>query len=142
MNIQPSVLCAGFKYHQGAGAGGIGYELDQSPTPTAAWHSPVVIQVKGNAIARDTSQTGRWACDPDENGAFTLNATDVDGVMLMTDTQPHAMVDQEVCGTLSATMHKDPPVLCMQNTTSKAAVDHDMCGTLTAGGGRPDDCEE
>ena len=58
-------------------------------------------------------------------------------VMCMTDTQPHAMVDQEVCGALSATMQKDPPVLCMQNTTSNAAVDHDMCGTLTAGGGVP-----
>ena len=32
MNIQPSVLCAGFKWHQGSGAGSIGYEPDQSPT--------------------------------------------------------------------------------------------------------------
>ena len=73
MNIQPSVLCAGFKYHQGAGAGNIGYEPDQSPTLTADYHNPAI--------------------------------------MCMTDTQPHAMVDGEVCGALSATMQKDPPVI-------------------------------
>ena len=32
-------------------------------------------------------------------------------VMCMTDTQPHSMVDGEVCGALIATMHKDPPVV-------------------------------
>ena len=73
MNIQPSVLCAGFKYHQGSGAGNIGYEPEQSPTLTAGYHNPAVLY--------------------------------------MTDTQPHAMVDGEVCGALSATMHKDPPVV-------------------------------
>ena len=73
MNIQPSVLCAGFKYHQGSGAGNIGYEPEQSPTLTADYHNPAV--------------------------------------MCMTDTQPHSMVDGEVCGALSATMHKDPPVV-------------------------------
>ena len=106
--------CAGFKYHQGAGAGGIGYEDEQSPTLTADWHSPAVLEVKG----------------------------DEDGVLCMADTQPHSMVDGEVCGALSATMHKDPPVLCMQNTTCNAAVDEGLCGTLLAGGGCPDDCEE
>lgn len=40
-----------------------------------------VLQVKGNAIDRDTSQNGQWACDPDENGAHTLNSTDVDGAL-------------------------------------------------------------
>lgn len=28
----------------------------------------------------------------------------------MTDTQPHSMVSDEICGRLSSTMHKDPPV--------------------------------
>lgn len=28
----------------------------------------------------------------------------------MTDTQPHGMVSDEICGCLSSTMHKDPPV--------------------------------
>ena len=64
---------AGFKWHQGSGAGSIGLEDEQSPTLTADYHNPAVL--------------------------------------CMTDTQPHAMVDGEVCGALSATMHKDPPVV-------------------------------
>ena len=111
VSSEPPAVCAGFKRHQGSGAGSIGLEDEQSPTLTADYHNPAVIQLKGNAIDRDTAQNGAWACDPDENGAYTLNATDVDGVMCMTDTQPHAMVDGEVCGALSATMHKDPPVV-------------------------------
>ena len=102
---------AGFKWHQGSGAGSIGLEDEQSPTLTADYHNPAVMQLKGNAIDRDTAQNGAWACDPDENGAYTLNATDVDGVLCMTDTQPHSMVDGEVCGALGATMHKDQPVV-------------------------------
>lgn len=102
---------AGFKWHQGSGAGNIGYEPEQSPTLTADYHNQAVIQLKGNAIDRGTAQNGAWACDPDENGAYTLNATDVDGVLCMTDTQPHSMVSGEVCGALRATMHKDPPVV-------------------------------
>ena len=43
---------------------------------------------------------------PASSGGFTPGA-----VMCMTDTQPHSMVDGEVCGTLTATMHKDPPVV-------------------------------
>lgn len=30
----------------------------------------------------------------------------------MTDTQSHARIGEDVCGALSATMHKDPPVVC------------------------------
>lgn len=32
-------------------------------------------------------------------------------VLCMTDTQPNSMVGPEVCGALSSTMHKDPPVV-------------------------------
>jgi DNA (cytosine-5)-methyltransferase 1 len=66
-----SAEASGFRWHQGSGAGAIGYEPEQSPT---------LDTVKPPAIC-------------------------------MTDTQPHAMVDGEVCGALSATMHKDPPVV-------------------------------
>lgn len=47
MNIQPSVLTAGFKYHKGAGAGGLGYEPDQSPTLNADYHNPAVLCMAG-----------------------------------------------------------------------------------------------
>lgn len=36
---------AGFKYHQGAGAGGVGAEPEQSPTLTAGWHNPAVYPI-------------------------------------------------------------------------------------------------
>lgn len=99
---------AGFRWNAG---GKTALSVDEtSPTVTSS-DPPSVLQLKGNAIDRDTAQNGAWACDPDENGAYTLNATDVDGVLCMTDTQPHSMVDGEVCGALSATMHKDPPVV-------------------------------
>lgn len=34
-----------FKYHQGAGAGGVGAEPEQSPTLTADWHNPAVYPI-------------------------------------------------------------------------------------------------
>lgn len=34
---------SGFKHHQGAGAGSIGYVPEQSPTLTADWHNPAVL---------------------------------------------------------------------------------------------------
>lgn len=67
----PPMVCAGFRWHQGSGAGAIGYEPDQSPT---------LDTVKPPAIC-------------------------------MTDTQPHATVSGEMCGALSMTMAKDPPVV-------------------------------
>ena len=36
---------AGFKYHQGAGAGGVGAEPEQSPTLTADWHNHAVYPI-------------------------------------------------------------------------------------------------
>ena len=33
----------GFKFHQGAGAGGVGYESEQSPTLTADYHNPACL---------------------------------------------------------------------------------------------------
>lgn len=40
-----SPACAGFKYHQGSGAGGVGAEPEQSPTLTADWHNPAVYPI-------------------------------------------------------------------------------------------------
>lgn len=96
-----SAEAAGFRWHQGAGAGALGIEDEQSPTLDTV-KPPAVLQLKGNALARDTAQNGRTWCDPDENGAYTLNSTDVDGVICMAGQQPNSMVSNEVCGTLTA----------------------------------------
>lgn len=112
MNIQPSVLCAGFRWHQGSGAGSMGCEPEQSPTLDTV-KPPAVLQLKGNAIDRDTAQNGRTWCDPDENGAYTLNSTDVDGVICMAGQQPNSMVSNEVCGTLTAHEARGGSIVCV-----------------------------
>lgn len=142
MNIQPSVLCAGFKWHQGSGAGSIGLEDEQPPTLTADYHNPAVfisgdhkasesegvagtlpastggfkpgavLCIPENAINRQTGGTNGPMAYGDGEPSPTLRASrDVPAVMCMTDTQPHSMVDPGVCGALSSTMHKDPPVV-------------------------------
>ena len=139
--------CAGFKHHQDAGAGNIGYEPEQSPTLTADYHNPAVICIPENAIDRPTGGTNGPMAYGAQEPSPTLRASkdvpavlDLTGgeaqahrvyssegiapslrahgsggndlkVLCMTDTQPHSMVDGEVCGALSATMHKDPPVV-------------------------------
>ena len=139
--------CAGFKWHQGSGAGSIGLEDEQSPTLTADYHNPAVLCIPENAINRPTGGTnGPMTYGPQEPSP-TLRASkdvpavldltggeaqahrvyDSDGiapslrahgpggndlkVLCMAGQMPNAMVSGEVCGALSATMHKDPPVV-------------------------------
>lgn len=86
-------ICAGFKYHQGAGAGSIGYIPEQSPTLTADWHNPAVFcMADDNAKAavdedmcgtlkvggRSDSGDGRTGWVPETVGA--LCAVDYKGV--------------------------------------------------------------
>ena len=57
-------------------------------------------------------------------------------VICMTDTQPNTMVGSDVCGALSATMHKDPPVTLQVRCGSEgggkgAPVQTDMSATLS-----------
>ena len=141
----PPAVCAGFKWHQGSGAGSTGLEDEQSPTLTADYHNPAVIQLKGNAIDRDTAQNGAWACDPDENGAYTLNATDVDGVLDLTGGEAQASRVYGSDGIApSLRAHKsggnDLKVLCMAGQMPNSMISDEVCGTLTAheakGGGR------
>ena len=49
-------VCAGFKFHQGSGAGRIGYIPEQSPTLTADWHNPAVL------IGGEPCEATRSAC--------------------------------------------------------------------------------
>lgn len=65
MNIQPSVLCAGFKWHQGANAGSIGHSVEQTPTLDTAKPPAVTLKIrsgcegggKGALIQTDMSAT-------------------------------------------------------------------------------------
>lgn len=100
-----------------------------------------VVQLKGNAIDRDTSQNGQWACGPDENGAYTLNSTDVNGVLAFAvlpfnTTQITSKENGsrprygDPCHPLCATDHA--PAICMADAAANAAIDRDLAGTLKA----------
>lgn len=41
--VEERARSGGFKFHQGAGAGGVGYETEQSPTLTADYHNPACL---------------------------------------------------------------------------------------------------
>ena len=136
--------CAGFRWNAGGKTAlSVG---ETSPTVTSS-DSPAVYQIAGNIIGREDKNGGHQlgVVDPDEHGAFTLNTADRHAVvMCMTDTQPHSMVDGEVCGALTATMHKDPPVVGFadrhavafaQNTRDEVRLiggDGDVTGALAA----------
>lgn len=100
-----------------------------------------VVQLKGNAIDRDTSQNGQWACDPDENGAYTLNSTDVNGVpafaVLPFNTTQITSKENgsrprygDPCHPLCATDHA--PAICMADAAANAVIDRDLAGMLKA----------
>lgn len=105
-----------------------------------------VVQLKGNAIDRDTSQNGQWACDSDENGAYTLNSTDVNGVpafaVLPFNTTQITSKENgsrprygDPCHPLCATDHA--PAICMADAAANAAIDRDPAGTLKANNNNP-----
>ena len=100
-----------------------------------------VVQLKGNAIDRDTSQNGQWACDPDENGAYTLNSTDVNGVpafaVLPFNTTQITSKENgsrprygDPCHPLCATDHA--PAICMADAAANAVIDRDLAGMRKA----------
>lgn len=146
---------AGFKYHQGSRAGGVGYEPDQSPTLTADYHQPAVLSFKTDHL----SQNGRIH---DEDGiAFTADTTnsnalvltqfgDVAGsltaradsspcvdrgqnVVCMQDGQSKGAVEDDMSTTLNAS--HEQPIVCAADDNGKTAIEEDLCGSLKVGGG-------
>ena len=102
---------AGFKFHQGAGAGNIGWESEQSPTCTADWHNPAVL-------------TGDAGClNPEDPQSKRIFTTDSCGPTLSSGA--------------GEGMNIQPSVLCMADDNAKAAIDEDMCGSLKVGGSAP-----
>lgn len=147
---------AGFKYHQGSAAGGVGYEHDQSPTLTADYHQPAVLSFKTDHL----TQNGRIH---DEDGiAFTVDTTnsnalvstqfgDVAGsltaradsspcvdrsqnVVCMQDGQTNGAVEDELSTTLNASHER--PIVCAVDDNANTAIDENICGSLKVGGGR------
>ena len=91
-------VCAGFKYHQGAGAGNIGYISEQSPTLTADWHNPAVC-IQGD-IARGAHMGQNGEGYRTDGACYTLNTIDRHAVLCMADDNAKAAIDEDLCGTL------------------------------------------
>lgn len=102
---------AGFKFHQGAGAGNIGFEDEQSPTCTADWHNPAV----------PTDDAG--CLNPEDPQSKRIFAPDSCGPTLSSGTREG--------------MNIQPSVLCMADDNAKAAIDEGMCGSLKVGDSAP-----
>lgn len=130
---------AGFKFSQGAGAGSIGFELEQSPTCTADWHNPGVLAFAQNMrdevrIQGDGTISGAlsehpgikqttYVCETAHTGS---NGPGVYETSLMT-----------ALDTNNSTAVSVDPVICMADDNAKAAIDEDMCGSLKVGGSAP-----
>ena len=88
---------AGFKFHQGAGAGNIGFEVEQSPTCTADWHNPGVLTANpgictqyGEEIAGTLTARHDSSPCPDRG----------QNVICMADDNAKAAIDEDMCGSL------------------------------------------
>ena len=141
---------AGFKFHQGSGAGSIGYEDEVSPTLIADWHNHAVLQVAGNVIGRKPENGGYQVGirDPEIDGAFTLTSTDRHAVIAPTAKTLQvrcgkegggkgALVQDDLSATLSTsnaqTLFK--PVAFAANQRGEARLqggDGSICGSIPA----------
>ncbi len=91
---------AGFRWNAG---GKTALSVGET-SPTVVSSEPPAVYIGGDHKASESVDCAGTL--PASSGGFKPGA-----VMCMTDTQPHSMVDPEICGALSSTMHKDPPVV-------------------------------
>ena len=115
----------GFKFHQGAGAGGIGYSAEQSPTLTADWHNPAVLSLQTDHL----SQNGT-------NVSVEISKTlDVASAVPVVVTQYG-----DVAGSLTARADSSPcadrgqNIVCIADDNTNASINVETCGSLKVGG--------
>ena len=117
---------AGFKFNQGAGAGNIGFEQEQSPTCTADWHNPGVL-----TFAQNTRDEVRIQGDGTISGALSAQPG------MKQTTYVLRYEPSEDVGTNNSAAVAFGPAICMADDNAKAAIDEDMCGSLKVGGAPP-----
>ena len=119
-----------FKYHQGAKAGSIGAQVDQSPTLTADFHQPAVCYDTTQVTSPENGSNPQQGdpCHPLAAGmhAPLLCATQYGGDVAGTLT---ARADGSPCA------DRGPNVVCVADDNANAAVGFDVSGTLKCGGG-------
>lgn len=98
VSSDPPAVCSGFRWHQGSGAGAIGYEPDQSPTLDTVKPPAVIYLTGGEAQASRVYSSDGIAPSlrAHESGGNDLK------VLCMAGQMPNSMVSDEVCGTLTA----------------------------------------
>ena len=121
MHIQQIV--AGFKWHQGTGAGNIGWEDEQSPTVTADWHVPAIC-LQGDGT---TSQSGHGMGYDESGASYTLNTLDRHSVRFQQNQRDEVRLiggDGDVAGSLSASQFtKCQNYICMSGTQEHSNVE-------------------
>lgn len=118
-----------FKYHQGSKAGSAGADTDVSPTLTADYHQPaicvspfdpratcaedvsVTVKANGHAPGVMTQYGGEVAGTLTARADSSPCADRGQNVVCMASTQSNAEIEREMCPTMAARQHKDPPVL-------------------------------
>lgn len=109
---------AGFKFHQGAGAGNIGWESEQSPTCEVRLQGDGTIS--GALSANPGMKQTTYVCETANTNSNGLGVYESD-LMKTLDTNNSAAVAVD-------------PVICMADDNAKAAIDEGMCGSLKVGG--------
>ena len=108
MNIQPSVLAV---RTANTGANGSGISEGAAHALDCAGPEAVAYSIPENAINRPTGGTnGPMAYGPGEPSP-TLRASKDAPTVCLTGTQEHGTADEGLCGTLTARMFKDAPVV-------------------------------
>ena len=79
---------AGFKYHQGSGAGSIGFESEQSPTIMADYHNPAVLSFVGE-------HGGNTAMGMQDDNSPTITKQHVPSVLTPWDVQSKRVYSQD-----------------------------------------------
>lgn len=155
----------GFKFHQGASAGSIGYVDEQSPTLTSDWHQPGCLTPWDCESKRIYDQNGIAPTLP----SGTNEGRNIQPAVMAFDTTQITNPDNNAhpefgkpCHTLNAKAHvpticlqtddgmaasltarydsspcadRGQNVICVSDDQAHSAIDVDMSGSLKVGGG-------
>ena len=109
----------GFKWHNGAGAGSIGYEQEQSPSLTADYHNPACLtpwDAQSKRVFSDDGvspslQSSHGSCYTEDDLGYTMNGVDKQSVVYsMASGQSNAEVIEEHSPSLTC-LHEQPIVI-------------------------------
>lgn len=127
---------SGFKWHQGANAGSIGYEEEQSPTLVADWHNPAVLAFNDTQITNPKNGNNPQFGD----ACHTLSTTDRPPCIALqgdetTSLGIHGSGYQDDGSAYTLNCIDRHSVMCMATQQGGAEIAYDMCPTIMAAAG-------